>query len=67
MATKSILKNINIRDEKSVFSLINALENASGKHAQPVIRSHGFTDASMDDIQEMFREYKLHRLLKRDF
>lgn len=31
MATKSILKNIVIKDKKSCRSLINALENAKGK------------------------------------
>ncbi len=58
MATKSILKNIDIRDKKSAFALINALENASKKHAQPVTKSRGFSDASVDDIQKMFGERK---------
>ncbi len=58
MATKSILKNIDIRDKESAFALVNALENASGKRAQPVIRSRGFSDASADDIKKMFGESK---------
>jgi len=58
MATKSILKNIDIKDKESAFALINALENAFGKHAQPVIRSRGFSDASVDDIKKMFGESK---------
>ena len=58
MATKSILKSINIKDRKSARSLVNALENASGKHAKDVVRSRSFSDASREDIRKMFGEKK---------
>ena len=36
MATKSILKTIHIKKRKSALSLVNALENASGKSSKDV-------------------------------
>ena len=36
MATKSILKNVDIKDKKLAKSLITALENAKGKKAKDV-------------------------------
>lgn len=54
MATKSILKSINIKTKKSALALVNALENASGKHAQDVFRSRAFSDASREEIRKLF-------------
>lgn len=58
MATKSILKNINIKDKKSILALVNALENASNKHVQPISPSRTFSDASREDIRKMFGNNK---------
>lgn len=58
MATKSVLKNVDIKSRKSALALVNALENARGKHAQPVITNRVFSDASRDEIRKMFGENK---------
>ena len=54
MATKSVLKNIDIKTRKSAIALVNALENAQGKHSQPVSNNREFTDASKEEIRKMF-------------
>lgn len=54
MATKSVLKNVDIKTKNSALALVNALENAKGKSAQPVINQRTFLDASKDEIRKMF-------------
>lgn len=54
MATKSVLKTIDIKSRKSALALVNALENAKGKHAQPVVKTRTFSDASREEIRKMF-------------
>ena len=54
MATKSILKNISVKDRTSARRLASALENASGKRSQPAQHQRPHSDASRDDIQRMF-------------
>ncbi len=54
MATKSVLKNVDIKTRKSALALVNALENAKGKHAKPVVNQRSFSDASRDEIRKMF-------------
>ena len=54
MATKSILKSIQIKDKKSAARLANALENASDKKAKDIKHNRSFSDASRDDIRKMF-------------
>lgn len=56
MATKSVLKSINIKDRKAAFALVNALENAQGKKAKPVEHSRSFSDASREEIRAMFAQ-----------
>lgn len=58
MATKSVLKSVDIKTRKSALALVNALENAKGKHAQPVVNNRTFTDASRDEIRKMFGDSK---------
>lgn len=58
MATKSVLKNVNIKNRASALSLVNALENAKGKHAQRVKKTRTFSDASRDEIRKMFGDIK---------
>ena len=60
MATKSVLKNINIKTRDTALSLVNALENAKGKYAQQVKKTCVFSDANRDEIRKMF----FHRLEK---
>lgn len=55
MATKSILKNIIIKNKKSCWSLINALENSKGKKARKVTFSRGYSSATKDDISKIFK------------
>lgn len=40
------------------MALVNALENAKGKHAQPVTNSRAFSDASKEEIRKMFGDNK---------
>lgn len=54
MATKSVLKNIDIKTRGSALALVNALENAKGKSAQPVTSKRTFSDADRDEIRKMF-------------
>lgn len=55
MATKSILKNIIIKNKKTCYSLINALENAQDKTAKKVNFSKGYYNASKEDIDKIFK------------
>lgn len=54
MATKSVLKNIDIKNRNSAMALVNALENAKGKHAQHVVKDRSFSYASKEEIKKMF-------------
>lgn len=53
MATKSILKNITIKKEKSCRSLVHALECASQKSAKEVSAPAAHI-ATVDEIRKMF-------------
>lgn len=54
MATKSILKNVNIKDRKLGKSLVVALEHASGKKAKSVTLSRTYNDVHGEKIKEIF-------------
>ena len=54
MATKSVLKNIDVKTRESASALVNALENAKGKHAQHIEKTRTFSDASREEIRKMF-------------
>lgn len=56
MATKSILKNIVIKDKKSSSDLINALESAKGKKAVDVTFSRSVRTADDEMIRKMFEK-----------
>ena len=56
MATKSILKNITIKNQKSAKALVSALENASKKSSKKVEYSKGVSKASKQDINKIFGE-----------
>ena len=54
MATKSILKNIHIRDKRSAWNLVNALENAKKKKGKEVILSKNLNEIKGEKIKEFF-------------
>lgn len=56
MATKSILKNITIKNKATTRSLTNALENAGKKQVKDVTFSRGVRQADRALIQTLFGE-----------
>ncbi len=56
MATKSILKNVDIKDKKLGKALIIALENASGKHAKDVTLSRTYEDVKGDRLKSILKK-----------
>lgn len=54
MATKSFLKNINIKNKKDCQTLINALENAKDKKSSDVSFDRSYHVASKDEISKIF-------------
>lgn len=54
MATKSILKNVDIRDKKLGKALVVALESAASKNAKEVVLSRTYKEISGDKINEIF-------------
>lgn len=54
MATKSISKNIVIRDKKLCRNLISALENAEGKSSKHVELKRQIKTASETEILKIF-------------
>ena len=57
MATKSILKTIHIKNQKSALALVNALENANGKAKKRVSMTRSYSDASREEIKKIFGEH----------
>ena len=53
MATKSILKNVDIKDKKLGKSLIVALENAAEKSSKNVTLSRTYSDVRGKNIKEI--------------
>lgn len=54
MATKSILKNVMIKDRHSARRLVSALENASGKSEKKVTLSRTYSEMGRDEIRAVF-------------
>ena len=54
MATKSILKNVDIKEKKLGKSLVVALESAAGKKSKNVTLSRTYNDVRGDKIREIF-------------
>lgn len=54
MATKSLTKNIDIRDKRLGKNFINALENASGKKSKDVSFSRTVSELHGDSINKLF-------------
>lgn len=53
MATKSILKNVDIKNQHLGKSLVIALENASNKQSKDVILSRRYKDIQKNDIKSV--------------
>ena len=58
MATKSVLKNIDLRTRKSAIALVTALEGAKRKSKRSVVSQNVFPDASREEIRKMFEVRK---------
>lgn len=54
MATKSILKEVTIRDKRLGFAFVEALENAQNKKSEPVQISRNCTELTGDKIKDFF-------------
>ena len=54
MATKSFLKNINIKDKYAAERFVNALESAEKKSSVDVVLQKSFTQAKKEDLETMF-------------
>lgn len=58
VATKSITKNVDIRDKKLCRTFVDALENAEKKHAKEVSLSRSFKEVKGSKIKELFGDNK---------
>lgn len=54
MATKSVLKNVMIKDPRAAYRLASALENASGKSEKKVTISRTYSEMGRDEIRAVF-------------
>lgn len=54
MATKSILKNVIIKDKKAAQRLVNALEEAKNKRGRSDQSIVSYSYASKTDLKQMF-------------
>lgn len=54
MATKSFLKNVDIKEKKLGKALVVALENASEKHSKNITLSRTYSDIHGNKIKELF-------------
>ncbi len=59
MATKSILKNINIRSQEGTRRLINALECAEKFKGEPVEMSRPVIEVKKGSMKEFFSRVKV--------
>lgn len=58
MATKSILKNINIKKHDDVLRLVNALEQAEKFQGESVVMSRSVNKVRRGHIKEFFSKVK---------
>lgn len=56
MATKSILKNITIRDKNMGRALVRALEDSKNAKSIPPVFTKMHTDVKGEDIKKLFGE-----------
>ncbi|MBQ2663787.1 MAG: hypothetical protein IJG16_06525 [Clostridia bacterium] len=58
MATKSIYKNISVKNRSFCRTLVSALENAQKKKAKDVQLSRTFSEVKNEDIKSIFGDTK---------
>lgn len=56
MATKSILKSVNIKTNSSARKLATALERSKQKSTEPVVQSKAYCYANREDIARIFAQ-----------
>lgn len=59
MATKSILKNINIRSQNAAYRLVNALENAEKFKGESVEVSRPVVEVKKGNMKDFFSKVKV--------
>lgn len=57
MATKSILKNVNIKDKRLGRNFVNALEKAQSTENKEIKSEKKFSYVQKDEIKELFRSF----------
>ncbi|SJW28021.1 hypothetical protein [Clostridioides difficile] len=57
MATKSILKNVDVRKKAFGRNLVSALENAKNKQEKEVVLSKKCSEVSKDKIKDIFGRF----------
>lgn len=57
MATKSILKNVNIKDKRLGRNFVNALEKAQSTENTEIKSEKKFSYVQKDEIKELFRSF----------
>lgn len=56
MATKSILKNVTLKEQKLRCQFVNALENSERKHQKTVVFSRTVSELPSDKMKEFFED-----------
>lgn len=56
MATKSILKNVTLKEQKLSCQFVNALENSERKHQKTVVFSRTVSELPSDKMKEFFED-----------
>lgn len=54
MATKSILKNINIKNRKMGYAIVSALENSKGKKNKDIMLKRTCEEIKGEKINQIF-------------
>jgi hypothetical protein len=57
MATKSIFKDVKIKDRKLARRFVHALENSENVESRDVLMSKKSADASDDSIKALFKDF----------
>jgi len=58
MSTKSILKNVYIKDPDSARKLVNAMERSQEKQVKPVTVNRAVSEATREEVRVMFSKKK---------
>lgn len=56
MATRSILKNVNIKNARAVKNFIRSMENAQYKKSRKVAITKAYSEATEDEMRALLRE-----------